>query len=90
MPLAKGLRGGALICLAAFGFNSSGSAEPTSDQREAAVAVEARERETNESLLQALIARRAEVERAADTAGDKRALLDLIDKRIAEVRSRIK
>ena len=52
-------------------------------------AAQARERATNESLLAALLQRRAEMTGSAIAQDDKRAALDWLDKRIAEVRSRL-
>jgi hypothetical protein len=79
--------GGALGCLLAIGFHGQSSAQPKSDSPEAARAVEARSRETNLSLLRALIAKRAEIERTTASAQDKRATLYFLDRRIAEVKS---
>jgi hypothetical protein len=87
VPTSKRLLGGILGCLVVFGFNESVSAQ-SSDASTAAI-IEARARETNRSLLAALIERRKEVERTAAAGRDMRLILYHLDKRIAQVRSQI-
>lgn len=82
----KLLLGAALTCIGALGFNAPVSAQ----QRVESVAgdassVKARELATNRALLNALLTRRAEVARSTGTPAGKRAALDFLDSRIAQL-----
>ena len=87
MRASKRLWAGAMVCLVAFALDAPIAAQPS--DASTAAAIRARTRETNKSLLDALLARRAELERMAATAEEKRAALRFLDKRIAQVRSQI-
>ena len=91
MVLVRLLVGAALTSLATLGVHAPGSAQ----QRHGAVAadassVEARERATHRALLDAFLARRAELERSKATPESKRAALDFLDDRIAQMRHLLK
>jgi hypothetical protein len=80
------LRGAALAAVAALGIHAPALAQR---QVESASASDARSQATNRMLLEALLKRRAEVAQSANGAQDNRAALDFLDRRIAEIRSRI-
>lgn len=89
MSGAKRLLGAAVACLVGLVLQAPGLAQQKSGTSDAVeTAVEIRERQTNESLLAALIERRAEILRTAPT-DESRRVLPMIDNRIAEVRRQL-
>lgn len=86
---AKRAWGGAWGRLLAIGIPGQGPAQAECPSTETAAEIGARVRETNRSLLQALIARRAEVEQMDVAAEQKRVALEFLDRRIAKVKSQI-
>ena len=90
MSKANRLVGATLACMAGLGFHVPGSAQQKSETVEVvATDAEMRERNTNKALLQALLARRAEIARTESAAQDRRAALEFLERRIAQVRSRV-
>jgi hypothetical protein len=83
------LRGAALASIAALSIHTPGLARQNDGSpREEASTVEMREQATDNALLEALLARRAEVARSAGSTDAKRAALAFLDARIAQFRSR--
>lgn len=90
MAPVKVLLGAALTCLAALGAHAPGLAQQNIENVEGdASGREMRSRATDSALREALLKRRAEVDQSASAAESKRAALDFLDRRIAEVSSRI-
>lgn len=88
MVIVEGLLATAWTCAAMFGALAS-PAPATDKPVEPVASVEARSQATNNALLQSLIQRRAEIVQSSGTPDDKRATLEFLDRRIAEVKGRL-
>ena len=79
-----------LISLAATGLGTAAIAQLAGDrEREPAAVVEARERATEQTLLEALLERREQTLLSTAPEAVKAARLELLDRWIAEVRRRL-
>lgn len=86
MSTAKAFLRATLICIAALGTSASGLAQQTTGEvRRASL----RDTATYKAILEALMKRRAEVDRSTKDAHKKRAALAFLDTRIAQVRSQM-
>jgi DNA-binding transcriptional regulator YdaS (Cro superfamily) len=84
------LLGAALTCVGALGINAPGLAQLNSGNVKGdAAGADMRSRATDSALLDALLKRRAEVAQSAGAAQSKRAALDFLDRRLAELGRRI-
>jgi hypothetical protein len=87
---AKESWGALLACMLAAGFHAPAPAQPKGETvKSAPTEAQIRERNTNRSLLAALLERRADLVRSGSDGQEKRVALDFLDKRIAQVRGRL-
>jgi hypothetical protein len=78
------------ICIATLAIHAPLSAHQKVQSAErSAAAVQIRDRNTNQAMLDALLARRADVARSAGNAESRHSALKFLDRQIAGVRSRL-